>query len=146
MRKTRNDLKAIFANGNRPVGQDFADLMDSSPNLVDGPPTMVQLHLGIQVVATGPLQEIAWVMRPEWPGVTDVVVLGWSDTGVFRIDLVNAASTQLWSETSNETTPRPTPLATIVAGPGAFEPLTVLVAAASGTVINIETITFLLHF
>lgn len=140
--KTRAQLEAMFGNGKRPTGQDFADLIASPfmPGEDAHVPHRMQLHIGSSVTATGgAAPDVAgYFIRPEWPGSTKATLICWASAS-FDVELLDSTDTTIWSGTCIHVSPQLTTLAT-VAGPNVEEVYKIGVVASPGLVVYVEAL------
>ena len=139
-KKTRVQLEAIFANGQRPTGQNFADLFASSlmPEDVLFPQTQ-QIHIGKNIVATGGTDNIAHIVRQPWIGKTTVTLLGWGSAD-FDCDIIDdTVAATIWTGRCSSALPIVVAMGNVT-GTNAQEVLRVAIRGTLAAEVYVEAI------
>ncbi len=131
---------AMFANGMRPSGTDFEDLITSMYEAAYS----TQAHLGMQFTASGGTDHVAYVIRPGWAANTTLWAAAWGSVP-FRVNVRDSAGTIVWGEMVGANTPRISSLRTVPNLP-ASDLLKVEVVGPAGATVYFESLMIDMHF
>lgn len=137
--KSRAELEAIFANGNRPTGQDFADLFESVSNKKDDVAPVIQLYLGKEMIGSGTMQLLAsFILPPKATADTSVTILC---SGASDFDLNISDTGRIWEALNISTSSLDLVVIPLVGTvPNIPTRLDIMIEAALGEAVQVESL------